>query len=69
MTTKKVWAIVGYQVGQPRGHSYIVSSIGKGYADLKAIVKSMNSNGEGQRYTVVEYLGMPPGAAPSRSKK
>lgn len=50
------WAIVGYHVGQQPGRGYIVSSIGKPYAQLRTIAKRMCSNGEGERYTVVAYV-------------
>ena len=49
------WGIVSYHVGQMPGRDFIVSSIGKPKRELQKIARRLNSNGEGQRYTVREY--------------
>jgi hypothetical protein len=49
----KIWGIVSCSYGPD---SFISSSIGKPYNELRSIAKRMNRNGEGQRYAVKQYL-------------
>ena len=54
---QRCWAISSYHFGQqPTQAGVIASSVGKPYRALTKIARQMNSNGEGQRYQVIETV-------------